>query len=138
MFPWRVAPPHKPLRSRRPFIAFKSEINTIMNHHNLAKKVNPAPSMWINDCPQALEYYRRTGLWAKLRARLPAWVGGRPVHTLTPERTRHALTCLTSTALSLESQRRLAGSKGRTREVERLTLRIAQSKVAQSKIKRVV
>lgn len=112
-----------------------------MTHNKLpgpTRAKTNVPSMWINDCPEAVAYYRRTSVWARLRARLPVWLGGQPLYTLTPGDSKQGLTALRSTALSLISQRALARNIGRTGEVDRLTRRIAETQRAQSRIKRVV
>lgn len=95
------------------------------------------PSMWISDHPQATAYFRSTTLWARMLARLPGWLGGRPLHSVTVGAAKGPLTSHTSTALPLETQLLLARGKGLTEEVEILQQRIEQSKSAAARIRRV-
>lgn len=103
--------------------------------HSTPDKLNP--SMWINDHPQATAYFRSTTLWARLLARLPGWLGGRPLHSVTMSAVKGPLTSHTSTALPLRTQLLLARGKGLTDEVQALEQRIAQSGAATARIRRV-
>lgn len=109
-----------------------------MNRTSSAPANPPALSMWTSDCPEAVECFRRTSFLSRLRARLPLWLGGRPLHELSWGRSKGGLTSITSSSpLTLESQVRLARFKGRVGEVEALTHRLAVSKNDSVNIKRV-
>jgi hypothetical protein len=97
-------------------------------------------SMWINDYPAAVEYLRSTSWHGKLRARLPAWLGGRPAMALDTTIQDHQgglVSYKTGEPLSLLTKKLLAESHGRKAEAASINQRMQSVKEARSQIRRV-